>query len=122
MRRLCELSEIPREGLRFTYRDGPFESEGILLRLAGGNVAAYKNECRHLAMPLDERDPGTLWDPDGKNLACASHGALFRPTDGLCISGPCRGSHLKSLPIEVRDDQVFLDESALGAFFRVEPG
>lgn len=120
MRRLCELSEIPREGLRFTYRDGPFESEGILLRLPGDRVTAYKNECRHLAMPLDERDPGTLWDADGANLACASHGALFRPIDGLCISGPCRGSHLKSLPVEIRDNQVYLDESSLGGFFKIE--
>ncbi len=120
MQRLADLADIPARGLVFAYRDGPFEDEGILIRLADGIVRAYKNECRHLAMRLDDREPRQLWDAEGVSLMCNSHGARYRPSDGLCIAGPCRGSHLKSLPVEVRDGAVWLDTSKLGGFFNVE--
>ena len=116
-RRLAALGEIPPEGLRFTYLEGPLEEEGLLLRLPDGSVRAYKNLCRHLPMKLDERDPGTLWDPSGRHLVCAAHGARYRPADGLCVSGPCEGSHLRELPVTVEDGLVWLDEGALGGFF-----
>jgi len=115
---IANLTEIPNDGVRFTYKEGPFDEGGILLRVAGGGVKAYKNECRHLPMPLDDRDPGHIWDVDGRHLACAAHGARYRPSDGLCVSGPCRGSHLKELPLVVEGDRVFLDTSRLGGFFR----
>lgn len=116
---LATLDEIPERGQRFTYRDGPFEEEGVLLRLVDGTVRAFKNECRHLPMRLDDREPAELWDAEGRHLMCSSHGALYRPEDGLCVAGPCRGSHLKALPIIVRDGRVYLDENKLGGFFRV---
>ena len=43
MERIADAAEIPPEGLRFPYRDGPFEEEGILLRVADGGVRAFKN-------------------------------------------------------------------------------
>jgi nitrite reductase/ring-hydroxylating ferredoxin subunit len=116
---LLPIADIPPRGHRFVYRDGPFEEEGILLRLAGGEVRAYKNECRHLPMPLDEREPRELWDEAGRFLVCSSHGARYRPEDGLCVTGPCEGSHLKPLPIVVRDGVVLLDTSKIGGFFQV---
>jgi len=116
---IAKLDEIPRRGLVFRYKDGPFDEEGILLRLAGDEIRAYKNQCRHLAMPLDEREPRELWDREGKLLACNSHGARYRPSDGLCVAGPCKGSHLKKLPVEVREGIVWLDTSKLGSFFDV---
>lgn len=119
MERIAAVDDIPREGLRFAYRDGPFDEEGILLRLADGAVRAYKNECRHLPMKLDEREPKEIWDEGRHHLICSSHGARYRPADGLCISGPCEGSHLRTLPISVRDGVVYLDTSQIGGFFKV---
>lgn len=119
MQRIARVDEIPVTGHRFTYKDGPFDEEGILVAVGNGDVRAYKNECRHLPMPLDDRDPGDLWDPDRRYLVCNSHGARYQPEDGLCVAGPCEGSHLKSLPIEVHDGEVFLDTSKLGSFFDV---
>lgn len=119
MQRIASVADIPAEGLRFSYREGPFDEEGILLAVGGGEVRAYKNQCRHLALPLDDRDPGQLWDSDRRFLVCASHGARYRPEDGLCVDGPCKGSHLKPLSIEVRDGEIFLDTSKLGSFFNV---
>ena len=57
MQLIGKVDEITKEGLRFTYKDGPFDEEGILLRLTDGNVRAFKNECRHLPMRLDDREP-----------------------------------------------------------------
>jgi nitrite reductase/ring-hydroxylating ferredoxin subunit len=119
MERITAVDEIPTEGLRFSYRDGPFDEEGILVRLADGQIRAYKNECRHLPMRLDDREPRELWDASGRYLVCSSHGARYQPSDGLCVGGPCEGSHLKALPIEVQDGEVFLDTSKIGGFFEV---
>ncbi len=119
MERITTLSDIPADGLRFPYKDGPFEEEGILLKLADGSVRAYKNECRHLPMRLDDREPKDLWDPTGKYLVCNSHGARYRPNDGLCIGGPCEGSHLRPLPIVVEDGIVYLETEKTGGFFDV---
>ena len=119
MQLIGRVDDIPARGIRFTYNDGPFANEGILIRLADGSVRAYKNECRHLAIPLDEREPREIWDDSGTHLNCSAHGARYRLADGLCVSGPCEGSHLKSLTIEVQDGIVYLDTSKLGSFFDV---
>ncbi len=70
-------------------------------------------------MRLDGREPATLWDDRGRHLVCNSHGALYQPEDGLCISGPCRGSHLREVPIVVRNGEVAVDTSSAGSFFDV---
>jgi len=119
MEPIAPLTEISPDGLRFTYKDGPFDEEGILLKLADGQVRAYKNECRHLPMRLDDREPRDFWDPNKTHLVCNSHGARYRPADGLCVSGPCEGSHLRPLPIVVEDGVVYLDTSKVGGFFAV---
>lgn len=119
MERIASLAEIPADGLRFNYKDGPFDEEGILLKLADGQVRAYKNECRHLPMKLDDREPRDFWDPSRVYLVCNSHGARYRPIDGLCVSGPCEGSHLRQLPIALEDGVVYLDTSQIGGFFAV---
>jgi nitrite reductase/ring-hydroxylating ferredoxin subunit len=120
---IATASEVPARGLKFAYKDGPLDEEGILLRLGNGELRAYKNECRHLPMRLDDREPHTFWDTEGKHLYCSSHGAIFKPDDGLCLAGPCRGSHLKQLPIVVENGTVFLDTSRVGLFLEdVSPG
>jgi nitrite reductase/ring-hydroxylating ferredoxin subunit len=118
MQRIASVDDIPADGIVFDYMEGPFDEQGILVQTADG-VRAYKNECRHLPMRLDDRDPGDLWDDHGRHLACSSHGARYRPEDGLCISGPCEGSHLKKLPIEVRGNEVYLVTDKIGGFFEV---
>ncbi len=119
MLEIATIEQIPPEGVRFRYKDGPFEEDGILLRVGENGVVAFKNECRHLPMPLDDREPGQIWDDRRAHLLCAAHGALYRPDDGYCVSGPCEGSHLRSLPVSVVEGRVLLDESKLGGFFNV---
>ncbi len=112
--RLAALDEIPARGLVFTFRDGPFESSGILVRGDAG-VRAWRNQCRHLAVRLDRDTPGALFDRDGALLLCQYHGALYRPDDGICVAGPCVGSRLRQLPVAVLDGQVWLRAERIGS-------
>jgi nitrite reductase/ring-hydroxylating ferredoxin subunit len=118
MQRLAALSELPVDGIIFDYKEGPFDEQGILIRTRDG-VKAYKNECRHLPMRLDDREPAEIWDEHNRYLVCNSHGARYRPDDGLCVSGPCEGSHLKELPVIIDGNDVFLDTDKVGGFFNV---
>ncbi|MHB8531045.1 MAG: Rieske (2Fe-2S) protein, partial [Caulobacteraceae bacterium] len=42
----------------------------------------------------------------GDLIACASHGALFRPADGLCVGGPCAGRSLSPWPVRIEGGAV----------------
>ncbi len=80
-----------------------FESGGGLcfaLRVEG-RVVAYRNECPHTGGELDWNE-GDFLDAEGRLIVCATHGALFEPSSGRCVSGPCRGASLE--PVAVRDD------------------
>jgi nitrite reductase/ring-hydroxylating ferredoxin subunit len=72
--------------------DGTLAASVIVGR-TGGALVAYANVCRHQPVPLDAG--GTpLVAPDGTHLLCQSHGALYRPSDGFCVAGPCEGQSL----------------------------
>jgi len=111
-RPLIPEDEIPDAGFTFSYRAGPTTETGILLRTPAG-VRAWRNVCRHLSVPLDHGDPGRFLTADRTHLVCAQHGALYRPEDGLCVAGPCRGASLRPLLIEMRRGVVFLDTASL---------
>ncbi|HET7875579.1 MAG TPA: Rieske 2Fe-2S domain-containing protein [Methylomirabilota bacterium] len=68
----------------------------------GGRHYAYVNRCPHTGTPLDLW-PNEFLAEDGRHLICATHGAVFEPHTGLCISGPCPGARLEALAVERRD-------------------
>lgn len=71
----------------------------------GAPPRAYANVCRHEAIPLDARadaGDGVMTD-DGRNLFCHAHGAVYRPADGLCTSGPCLGASLATVDVVALD-------------------
>jgi len=113
---LARISEIPDQGLAVTYKDGPFDEQGILF-VEDGTVRAWRNRCRHLQVPLDGLMPGSFLSTDGRYLVCQEHGAIYRRSDGYCEDGPCRGASLRPLPVIVEDGAVFLDRDGLSPFF-----
>lgn len=66
-----------------------------------GTVYAYLNQCAHIAMEMDWQ-PGQFFDFDQRFIMCATHAALYEPSTGLCIGGPCVGKRLK--PVALRLD------------------
>jgi len=72
--------------------DGNLATSVIVGRQPEGLVA-YANVCRHRPFPLD-LEGAPLLAPDGRHLLCQSHGAMYRPSDGRCVEGPCEGEAL----------------------------
>jgi nitrite reductase/ring-hydroxylating ferredoxin subunit len=67
---------------------------------------AFLNRCAHVPSEMDWQ-PGQFWDQDKRFIICSVHGALYEPSDGLCVSGPCHGKHLTPIALHERDGQVF---------------
>jgi nitrite reductase/ring-hydroxylating ferredoxin subunit len=103
---LSPVAGIPEGGFLAVEAvvDGEFES--ILLFRKGDDVRAWLNVCPHAGRRLDYL-PGKFLMDKG-NLVCAAHGATFRTSDGECVAGPCRGAHLRGVPIRIVGDEVRL--------------
>jgi nitrite reductase/ring-hydroxylating ferredoxin subunit len=104
---ICRLEDLGAHGARaFTIGGGRWPLRGLVVKSAAG-VHAYLNHCPHAGHPLD-LIPGRFLSPDGALLLCASHGALFEKSTGLCVAGPCAGRALTPLALEVRAGLVLL--------------
>jgi len=67
---------------------------------------AYLNQCAHVPTALDWQ-PGEFWDQEHRYIICAVHGALYEPSRGVCVLGPCPGKSLTRIPLEERDGNVY---------------
>ena len=81
--------------------------------LFDGALYGYRNQCPHTGVRLDWI-PGKVFDNDGQYLVCSVHGAIFEPKSGRCLAGPCVNQCLKSIPVDISGDDIFV--SLLGAF------
>ena len=70
---------------------------------------AYINECQHQSTELDW-NAGDFFDESKLYLMCATHGAMYEPDSGFCVSGPCHGARLASVEVRERDGVVFCAE------------
>ena len=103
--RLCRLADLADPGARgFSFRAGDALFAGFVVR-AGGEVRGYEDRCPHAAMPLALL-PDRYLTREGDLILCASHGALFRPLDGLCVGGPCAGQALTAWPVRLAGETL----------------
>jgi nitrite reductase/ring-hydroxylating ferredoxin subunit len=94
--------ELPDEGgaTVFTLCIAGVAEEGFAVRFSG-RFFAYLNRCPHNGSTLDWV-PGRFFSEDEEVLVCQTHGALFAPDSGNCLSGPCpRGL----TPLPLREEQ-----------------
>jgi nitrite reductase/ring-hydroxylating ferredoxin subunit len=94
--RVEELAHGTTKKFRLRCRGSPIE--GFLVGYEG-KIFAYVNRCCHIAISMDWVD-NSFFTLDNRYLICANHGAIFEPTTGKCIGGPCAGAHLQSVPLE----------------------
>ena len=76
-----------------------------------GRVVAYLNRCAHVPTEMDWR-PGEFLDDERRFIICAMHGAVYEPTNGRCIAGPCAGQRLMRVDVVERAGQVYWYPSA----------
>lgn len=94
----------------FTVRDvdSGEEREAIVVETEEG-VRGWLNYCRHLThITLDKGRGAEMRDGE---IVCTNHGAMFRADNGYCTHGPCTGSYLESVGVEVRDGEIRLVDS-----------
>jgi nitrite reductase/ring-hydroxylating ferredoxin subunit len=104
---ICPLHELDDPGARgFTMGEGDWPLRGFVVR-RGAIVRAYVNHCPHAGFPLNWQ-PDQFLAPHAPLILCVMHGALFDIEDGKCVSGPCEGAALHSLPVSVKDGCVLL--------------
>ena len=81
-----------------SVNDGQRDIPVIIVRSAG-RLHAYLNNCPHAGVRLDWAN-GTVSLEGSNSLRCSMHGALFEPSNGRCVAGPCKGSALVSIETE----------------------
>ena len=105
--RICALGDLPDPGTReFTFGVGEWPVAGFVVHYQGA-VRAYLNRCPHAGHLLNWKTDN-FFAPDGSQLICTSHGALFAVETGMCVAGPCVGRGLRPLEIDIVDGQVLL--------------
>ena len=97
---LCRTDEIAEGQARSIIIGEGANRRDIVVVRKGGKIFAYVNSCPHQAMPL-ETFPDKFLNEDRTLFVCSTHGARFRVEDGFCISGPCEGKALVSLPLSL---------------------
>ncbi len=101
--RVMHIGELGDPDARsFSIGDGDWPFKGFIVHRQG-QIVAYANICPHRRHPLDLEPHAFLVD-NGNLIRCASHGALFCPESGACLSGPCAGRSLIGLPCRLEPD------------------
>jgi cytochrome b6-f complex iron-sulfur subunit len=72
-----KLSEIPEGGAKFFDLNG---SAGVIVKLKGGNLAAFSAVCTHLGCIVQ-------WQKEQNQFLCPCHGGQFS-SEGVVVGGP----------------------------------
>ena len=105
----AELAEGGR-GVRFDWALAGGAGKGFAVRHDGA-PRAFVNRCPHLGVELDWQ-PGEFFEETGLYLVCSTHGAIFEPSTGLCVAGPCRGARLEAIGVAEQAGRIVIhDES-----------
>ena len=107
--KICNLSNIADNDAKGMVAVVEGKQRNIVVVRQGDQAYAYLNWCPHTQVLIDQI-PGKFFNADHTHLVCSKHGALFRPEDGFCVSGPCEGDSLPQLKVTVKDGAVFLTE------------
>jgi nitrite reductase/ring-hydroxylating ferredoxin subunit len=106
-RLICESAALVDSGkaVRFEIEYFGARAPAFVVRF-GGRVYGYLNRCGHLPMELDWRE-GEVFDLNGRDLICSTHGAVYAADSGKCLGGPCSGTPLVGLRMEERNGKVY---------------
>ncbi|MDY6995872.1 MAG: NifU family protein [Actinomycetota bacterium] len=75
---------------------------GVIVVNVDQRLSAYRNECAHEALPLDN----AVLDTTAGTLTCPWHGFCYDAASGECLSAP--GVQLEQLPLRIDDGDVWV--------------
>jgi len=105
---LCPVAEVGKEG-----KEVIVEIMGkrwyLALFQSEDQVVCYHNVCPHQGRNLNFAPDKFFFDEENQ-LVCPHHGAVFNVGSGECLQGPCKGSSLKKLPVNIENGMVHLTE------------
>lgn len=93
--RVARAESVPVDGMTVP-------ADGVIVVNIGQRLSAYRNECAHEALPLDE----AILDATAGTLTCPWHGFCYDATSGECLSAP--GVQLEQLPLRIDDGDVWV--------------
>lgn len=80
----------------------PGERVAVIIVSVEHRLSAYRNECAHEALPLDN----AILDAENGTLTCPWHGFCYDASSGECLTAP--GAQLEQLPLRVDDGDVWV--------------
>ena len=92
---------------KFEYQTEAAIQSGFVV-LFEGKYHAYLNQCKHMPIELDYK-PNEFMDDQKQWIVCSTHGAIYHPVSGECISGPCRGEILEKLNVTESNDVLWIE-------------
>lgn len=100
--RVGPAAEVPVDEVSVATLTNSGRSVEVIIVNIGQRLAAYRNECAHEALPLNE----AVLDVSNGTLTCPWHGFCFDASSGECLSAP--GAQLEQLPLRVDDGDVWV--------------
>ena len=92
--------------VKFNFSEGGESKSGFIVFFEA-KYYAYRNKCQHLAVELDW-DNNEFFEEEEKFIVCATHGAIYEPSSGNCIMGPCAGKKLETIDLEILQDKLII--------------
>jgi nitrite reductase/ring-hydroxylating ferredoxin subunit len=105
---LCKTTDIEDPGSKSFEVKIRRKIQSIFVVHKNGEFFAYFNQCPHTGASLEWQQDQFL-DLDKALIQCATHDALFMIDSGQCISGPCIGNSLQSIPLSIKTDTLHID-------------
>lgn len=93
-------------GLRFNVPNQDSHTTGFVVRYEG-KPYAYFNQCAHVSVELDW-ELGAFFDHTKEYLICATHGAHYIPSTGICVLGPCKGKRLRPIKVIEENEEIII--------------
>ncbi len=110
-RLICAADAVQEKGMgvRFEVERIGVSQPAFVVRF-DGKARAFQNQCGHLPVELDWQ-AGEFFDDTRLYLICSTHGALYDPIDGRCVSGRCAGRGLVPLAVNEHNGNIYLTET-----------
>ena len=72
-------------------------------------VARVRISEGHGTLLINGRALNDFFTEDKEFLICRNHGAVYEPSTGICVDGPCAGQSLEKLPIKILGGKIYLN-------------